>query len=234
VIDPSHKVLGHKWTGSDVLVIYEDHAKGQYYIHPATQCRIYPVSKPHLIEGQDWLDMGKWTCTFSNAERIAIHEAGHAGVCLVEGIKVEFITIEPCQAVGERLSGICQIDHCIVAKRKAIENDEQALCLLAERECRFLAGGIAAEKRFLREAGLPEAPLHADAWSRDEEQILRRIERRKTHLGIDLIADRDRILKAVETMMGDDDVWAGVQRIASKLRERGAISGKMASDLFRE
>jgi hypothetical protein len=231
--DLPHKVRGHKWTGAHVLVIYDDPTKGQYYIHPVTQCPIYPVSKPHLPEGQDWLDMGKWICTFPHAGQIAIHEAGHTAICLIEGIKVEYVTIEPHQAQGERLGGICQIDHDIVAKRKAIENDQQALSAWAEKEGKFLLGGIVAEKRFLREAGLKEEPLHAEAWSRDEEQLDKRIAHRSLHLGSDAGADRERIVKEVEAVINKDQVWAGVRRIARRLVQSGAISGKMAEELFK-
>jgi hypothetical protein len=170
--------------------------------------------------------MGKWICTFAHAERIAIHEAGHAAICLLEGIKVEYVTIEPHQAQGQRLGGLCQIDYGIVAKRKAIESDQ--------KEGKFLLGGIAAEKRFLREAGLPDGPLHAAAWNQDEAQLQERIDHRAKHLGIDAKADRARIEKEVDAVMNGDQVWSGVRRIAKKLVERGAISGKMAEGLFKE
>jgi len=177
--------------------------------------------------------MGKWICTFAHVDRIAIHEAGHTALCLIEGIKVEYVTIEPHQAQGERLGGICQIDHGIVAKRKAIENDQQALCSWAEKDGKFLLGGIAAEKRFLREAGMTEEPLHPEAWSRDEAQLEKRIAHRSLHLGLDASADRERIVKEVEAVMNNDQVWAGVRRIARQLVQSGAISGKMAEDLFK-
>jgi len=55
---------------------------------------------------------------------------------------------------------------------------------------------------------------------------------RATHLGTDPKADRERIEKEVEAVMNDDQVWNVVRRIAKKLLERGAISGKMATNLF--
>ena len=97
-----------------------------------------------------------------------------------------------------------------------------------------MVGGIAAEMRYLREMGLPEEPLNDYAWTGDSESLEKRIEHRATHLGLDLKADRERIIGSVLTTMQDEQVWNGVQRIAAALTRMGAISGKQAERLFKE
>jgi hypothetical protein len=233
VIDPSHPIRGRKWNGKNVLVIYDDPTRGQYYIHPVTQSPIYYVSKPHLADGQDWHDTGQRICTFPHVDRKAIHEAGHAAICFLEGIKVEYITIEPHEETGLRLDGVCQWDHGIVARRNASEHDQAALCAWAEKEAKVMLGGITAERRFLREKGLPEEPLNDYAWTGDFQSLEKRIEHRATHLGIDHKANRERVTASVLATMQDERVWNGVQRIAAALTRMGAISGKQAEHLFK-
>lgn len=135
---------------------------------------------------------------------------------------------------GRRLDGVCQWDHGIVARRKAIEHDQVTLCAWAEKEAKFMLGGIAAEMRYLREKGLPEEPLNDYAWTGDFESLEKRIEHRATHLGLDHKADRERIIGSVLTTMQDEQVWNGVQRIAAALTRMGAVSGKQAEQLFKE
>jgi hypothetical protein len=133
VIDPSHPIRGLKWNGKKVLVIYDDPTRGQYYIHSVTQAPIYPVSKPHLAEDQDWHDTGQWICTFPHVDRKAVHEAGHAAFCFLVGIKVEYITIEPHEAEGRRLDGVCQWDRGS-SQGEEQSNTTKLLCVRGPRK----------------------------------------------------------------------------------------------------
>src|SRR5262249_7853996 len=147
-------------------------------------------SKPHLPDGRDWLDMGRWNRTIPHSDRIAIHEAGHAAICILERIKVEYVTIVPHKRRNEMLSGACQTDYNIVAMAQTTGGSLDQLCSLAEQHIKFFWGGIAAEKRFLRENGLPIEPLHEFSWSNDEAEIERRITYRAKHLQHNAMADR--------------------------------------------
>lgn len=165
--------------------------------------------------------------------RKGIHEAGHAAVGFVEGIKIEFVTIQPYEEDGTRFDGMCQWDYGIVAYRHTLLTDMPALMAWAEKEARFLVGGIAAEAKHLQDQGLAVEPINAFAWTRDRSQFAARIRDRADFLRLDADADGERIYASVVTTMNEPQVWTGVCRMAEALARCGTITGEEAERLFR-
>jgi hypothetical protein len=165
--------------------------------------------------------------------RKAIHEAGHGAIGFGVGIKIEHITILPCVEDGLSLEGLCQWDYGIVAHRKTLLTDMPALMAWAEKEARFLVGGIAAETKHLQDNGLAVEPMNPFAWTRDRSQFVARISDRANFLNLDPDADGERIYASVVATVNDPQVWAGICRMAEALVRFGTIAGEEAERLFK-
>jgi hypothetical protein len=97
--------------------------------------------------------------------RRAIHEAGHAALAFEMGIGVQYVTIT--EANGRW--GFCEYESGLNQRL------EYEFAYWGERYAIVMLGGMEAEKRFLRENGMAEVPLHALAWSEDIRLVTKAI-----------------------------------------------------------
>src|SRR5438552_1421091 len=126
--ESEHLTLGHYFDGTHVHRIFLDPTHGQYYIHPKSKAPIY---RDRLPAEQVWGERGGWFCTFPHLNRIVAHEAGHAAICCLEQIKIEYVTLVAFEVDRQRFTGMCQWDYCIEEKRLADP------CLWAEKEAKM-------------------------------------------------------------------------------------------------
>jgi hypothetical protein len=229
-----HRVRGHFFARSYLFIIFEDPVKGQYYFHEKTG---WPIYKERLNDGEDWREAPEYFCCNPNADRIALHEAGHAAMCCLEGVKMEYVTIEPSDTLDDFArgalkrrkegGGLCQWKYGIIEKRRSKTPAE--LLRWCEQEVKILLGGIMAEKR---RYGPDEPPFHPEAWTSDEEMVKRRIDHLVAQTGSDADVDLERLVRAVESSFAHHVVWEGVFRIAQALVRRGAMPGREVERLF--
>ena len=229
-----HQVRGHFFTRSYLYIIFEDPAQGQYHFQEKTKCPIY---KKRLLDGEDWGELPGYCCFNPNADRIALHEAGHAAMCCLEGIKMEYTTIEPSDSLADFApgavdrrkdgGGLCQWEYGIVGKRQGKTPAE--LLGWCEKELKMLLSGVMAEKRHY---GPDAAPFHPEAWTCDEEMVRRRIDHLVAQTGSNAAVELERLVRVVELAFADHAVWEGVFRITQALVTRGAMPGREVERLF--
>ncbi len=141
----------------------------------------------------------------------AYHEAGHAVVALAHDRPVHRVSVLPNQSH----LGICEF-------RKGVLRGSDDF---VEQEILISLAGMAAEARLTGRydraaAGRDLRHVRTLALQRATEKSLDRYERR--------------MLAKVEHLMGDDAVWAAVERIAAELMKHGTISGRAATHLYKQ
>jgi len=89
--------------------------------------------------------------------RKAMHEAGHAALAFEMGIGVQYVNLSE---ENGRL-GFCEYAAGLNQRL------EYEFAQWGERYAMVMLGGMEAEKRLLRDNGMPEEPMHPIAWSED-------------------------------------------------------------------
>jgi hypothetical protein len=221
--------IGHFFDGWKVEPVYTD-LLGQYIlIDQDDGGEPQRLNGRFLNEGQDWLSRGV-SGQFNENQRLvmmrrAVHESGHAVICLEEGIAVEYITIAPKQ--GQL--GYCQYEYGLTDKLKA------NISAWGEKFVRITLGGMEAEKLFLDKVGSSSEPEHPMAWSKDQ-WVSRECINEMIGLGLTYTVDVDielsRLQSSVRERLQLSEVWSIVETIAERLLEELAISGTMAKKIF--
>jgi hypothetical protein len=159
--------------------------------------------------------------------RRAIHETGHAALAFEMGIGVQYVTIT--EANGRW--GFCEYESGLNQRL------EYEFAYWGERYAIVMLGGMEAEKRFLRENGMAEVPLHALAWSEDIRLVTKAIACMMRD-GIMVTGDPDSELARLVAEAGgrvqDERIWAGINAVAAALAAEQTLSGARAEDLYRK
>jgi hypothetical protein len=111
-VPPIEAVIGHWFALGEVHIVFAEADGRQFILDKETLDRSFG---DYLASGQTW---GRREGAFPLAgganeeEKMrAYHEAGHAVVCIDEGIKVEFVTIIPSKGRHDEVRlGFCQYD----------------------------------------------------------------------------------------------------------------------------
>jgi hypothetical protein len=156
-------------------------------------------------------------------ERRAIHEAGHAGFAFEVGIGVQYVEIRAHNA------GFCEyeaglnlhLEHNFVERGKAY--------ILTQM------GGMAAETRYAREAGVG-APGWSGAWDEDWRLVNKgvacmfhhNINEKPNH-----DEERQRLSLLAKGMIENERIWAGIVAIANGLIRQGRLEGHEAEAFYR-
>ena len=142
-------------------------------------------------------------------EATAYHEAGHAVVALALGRQVHQVSVLPNR---DRL-GVCEF------RKPNVRPTEDWI----EREILISLGGIAAEAR--------HTGIHAwESAGRDFQYVHQLAVERAGERRADRYTSR--MLSKAEHLIGQDENWRAIERIANELLEHGAISGRAARHFF--
>jgi hypothetical protein len=220
VAEAPRKRIGYLFDGA-VHIVFQGEDGRQYFL--MGECPIYGNFLP---AGEDW---ASWATPPEGGTRPvaltrrAYHEAGHAAVCLGEGIGVEYVTIAP--SAGK--SGYCHYDHAVP---DLVRNDPGTY---AEKVARMMLAGMEAEKLFLEQAELSPESEHSGAWSQDFSAVKKLIadlsirQERDVDVGAEIL----RLGRVVRERLREPSIWGGVALIADQLMRDLAISGKHARRL---
>jgi ATP-dependent Zn protease len=145
-------------------------------------------------------------------EATAYHEAGHAVIALALGRPVHRVTI---LADRDRL-GTCAFGKAV------FRPSEDWL----EREALIALAGLAAEARFTGVYAL-------DGAAKDRQYVAGLARQRAGAAGKAERLER-RLLSKVEYLLGREENWRAVERLAAELLRAGTVSGRAARHLYEE
>jgi hypothetical protein len=226
---PIEAIIGHWFAAGEVHIVFADPDGRQFYLVKETRERSYGN---FLDPDQTWGVRDRLTPLrgIERAEGMlrAVHEAGHAVACILEGIRVEFITIVPSRGWnGERRLGFCQYDYRLP---EALRND----CLnLAEKTATADIGGPWADYIYREQNGLPKPEAIRYAWEHDYNEAEKRLTEKAMRAGkkVDLDQEIDRLNDSLRQRFQKPWIWGAITQIATKLCDEGAISGQAAKEI---
>lgn len=220
--------IGHDCFGGEVRAVYADSCGPYQLLDDGDEDGPRRQTGHWLGAGQDWSSRGVKGQLDANRRpvmmRRAVHEAGHAIICLDEGIKIEFVTI----AVGQGRLGYCQYDYGL---KHALKADLRAW---GWKVARATLGGMEAEKLHLEQIGSVAEPEHPWAWSQDLSDVQGWLED-LLELQVAGVPDAEgelaRLQSSVRARLQLPELWSAVQEIANRLLVELAISGSMANQI---
>jgi hypothetical protein len=232
LVPPIEAIIGHWLACGEVHIVFAERDGRQFYLVKETLERSYGT---FLAPGQAWARRDEPSplrgSAREQAEVRAFHEAGHAVVCIDQGIKVEYVTIIPHRWWnGGLLLGYCQYDYCLPT---ALEQDCSAW---AETAAKADLGGPLADYMFRERKGLDIPDEVRFAWQNDRSKAGRQLadRARKEGRGVDLNQELNSLVDAVRRRLEEPWAWDAISRIANRLCDEEAICGQVAKELIEQ
>jgi hypothetical protein len=153
-------ILGHFFDGSEVHIVFCE-ADGRQFIMCKESSERSHIT--FLKEGCTWSSSVAGLALHDYCDkRIAIHEAGHAVITVLEGIKVEYVTVVPfIGSNGAQYRGLCQIDYRLAEVLKTGDLVAQ------KKKAKRALGGPAAETLYWCREGKDVPEEATQGWSQD-------------------------------------------------------------------
>jgi hypothetical protein len=236
VVPPVDFVLGHYFDGREVHIVFRDpeDAERQFIVIKEERARL---PGKFLEKGASWARHPQAPVGNYSQEWKAFHEAGHAVMCVREGIKVEFVTAVPSPSWGgEPTLGYCQYDYRLSQARAADPPK------WAEKVAKAHLGGLVAETLYWERAGQKVPASSEQGWGNDlylaKKEVISRegVDLDKVDLATgsklfrsaEVGAELDRLREAVGQDLLDPPTWEAVCRVAARLGAEGAALPRSA------
>lgn len=153
--------------------------------------------------------------------RKAMHEASHAGIAFLEGVGVDFVTIDRCYMKEQWCEGFCCFDRELVEQLKA--NDANYI----DRIARALLAGRASDMNLLEENRMSVTQEIRDSWAGDTVSSLREFP-----TWPECKAWIDGLVVEVRSTLRTPAIRCGIEKIATLLIAQGRIDGPTALKAF--
>jgi hypothetical protein len=235
----AENTIGHVFHGCDVHRVCRGPGGRQFIVNAQTGECAYGegACKEFLAPDQTWRSTGSGGGP--HEQRVAVHEAGHAVICIDERARAEFVTVVPTLLPGSALFGKrMRIGYCCYDYRlpQWLSADPATW---GTRIAKMDLGGPEADDIYFERRGAVPPQETRDGWRNDLINIEKHV---AESLGLNIrqlnendpriLSEIGRLQGEVETRLRDPAVWAVVEAVANRLVEEGAIDGRVVADLL--